>query len=176
MPTVAVVKEAEANRDRANDEYERYRQANENARKRGSASTPFTERDVESRRLTWLATEATVSRAEASSEQARLAYKSEIDGVNTTVARLEADLRKSEYDLAQTQVRAPSDGHVTAMTLRKGQRVGNLPIRSWMAFLPERQRGVVVAIPQTRLRHVEVGQSAEVTFAVLPGKIVQTKV
>ena len=174
--SLAAVKEAEANRDRANDEYERYRQANENARKRGSASTPFTEREVESRRLTWLATEATVSRAEASSEQARLAYKSEIDGVNTTVARLEADLRKAEYDLAQTQVRAPSDGHVTAMTLRKGQRVGNLPIRSWMAFLPERQRGVVVAIPQTRLRHVEVGQSAEVTFAVLPGKIVPAKV
>ena len=56
--SLAAVKEAEANRDRANDEYERYRQANENARKRVSASTPFTEREVESRRLTWLATEA----------------------------------------------------------------------------------------------------------------------
>lgn len=174
--SLAVVKEAEANRDRAKDDYERFRQANENARKQGNASTPFSEQDVEIRRLTLLATEATVSRAEASSEQARLAYSSEIDGVNTTVARLEADLRKAEFDLAQTQVRAPSDGHVTATTLKPGQRVGNLPIRSWMAFLPKAESVVAVAIPQTRLRHIKVGQSAEVTFAAQPGEIVPAKV
>ena len=91
-------------RDRAKDEYERYRTANENARKQGNASTPFSERDVEQRRLGFVASEASVSRTKASAEQARLAYTSEIDGVNTTVARLEAELRKSEFDLGDLQL------------------------------------------------------------------------
>jgi multidrug resistance efflux pump len=96
--------------------------------------------------------------------------------VNTTVARLEADLRKAEYDLNQTKVRAPADGHVLALTLRPGQRVSNLPLRSWMAFVPHADRRVVVAIPQTRLRHVKVGDISEVTFAFRPGEIAGAKV
>lgn len=174
--TLAAVVEAEANRDRAKDEYDRYRQANENARKSGNASTPFSEQDVEQRRLSFLASEASVSRSKANAEQARLAYKSEIDGVNTTVARLEAELRKAKYDLDQTKVRAPTDGYVLGLTLQPGQRVSNLPLRSWLAFVPLADRRIVVAIPQTRLRHVDEGQMAEVTFAFRPGEIVTARV
>ena len=174
--TLAAVAETEANRDRANDDYDRYRTANERAQKSGNRSTPFSEQDVEQRRLTLVAAEASVTRAKANAEQARLAYETEIDGVNTTVARLEADLRKARYDLKNTKVRAPSDGHVLALTLQPGQRVSNLPLRSWVAFVPKVERSVVVAIPQTRLRHVKVGQSAEVTFAVRPGEIDTAKV
>jgi len=173
---LAAVVEAEANRTRAKDEYERYRVANEKASKRGNASTPFSELDVEQRRLTYLASDATVQRANANAEQARLAYKSEIDGVNTTVARLEAQLRKSEYELEQTQVRAPADGYVMGLTLQTGQRVSNLPLRSWMAFIPVINRRIAVAIPQTRIRHVRAGQEAEVAFAFLPGEILTARV
>ncbi|MGB5215317.1 MAG: biotin/lipoyl-binding protein [Anderseniella sp.] len=173
---LAAVVEAEANRNLTKDEYDRYRLANENARKQGNASTPFSEKDVEQRRLTFLASEASVSRAKANAEQARLAYTSEINGVNTTVARLEADLRKSEYELEQTQVRAPAEGFVLGLSLQPGQRVSNLPLRSWMAFVPVANRRIVVAIPQTRLRHVNEGQMAEVTFAFLPGEVVTARV
>ena len=173
---LAAVVETEANSNLAKDEYDRYRLANENARKAGNASTPFSEKDVEQRRLTFLASEASVSRAKANAEQARLAYTSEINGVNTTVARLEADLRKSEYELEQTHVRAPADGYVLGLTLQPGQRVSNLPLRSWMAFVPLADRRIVVAIPQTRLRHVSEGQMAEVTFAFRPGEIVTGRV
>lgn len=172
----ATVKEAVANRDRALDDYDRFRTANENAIAAGSQSTPFSESDVEQRRLTYLATEASVGRAEANAEQARLAYASEIDGVNTTVARLEAELRKAEFDLRETEVRAPTDGYVLALTLRPGQRVSNLPLRSWMAFAPVTTGRVVVAIPQTRVRFVEPGQPAEVTFAYRPGQIFDARV
>lgn len=173
---LATVVEAEANRNRAKDEYDRYREANDNARKRGNASTPFSEKDVEQRRLNFLAFEASLSRANANAEQARLAYKSEINGVNTTVARLEAELRKSEYELEQTQVRAPAEGYVLGLTLQTGQRVSNLPLRSWMAFVPVTDRRIAVAIPQTRIRHVRSGQEAEVTFAFLPGEVVTARV
>lgn len=163
--------EAMANRDRAKDDFDRFRIANENAVAAGQRSTPFSESDVEQRRLTYLATEASVVRAEANAEQARLAYASEIDGVNTTVARLEAELRQAEFDLRETVVRAPVDGYVLALTLRPGQRVSNLPLRSWMAFAPVSTGRVVVAVPQTRVRFVMPEQAAEITFAYRPGAI-----
>lgn len=169
----AAVAEAEANRDRAKDEYDRFRSGNENARQRGNAP-PFSEIDVEQRRLLiYVSAEAGVDRAQANAEQARLAYESEIDGVNTTVARLEADLRKAKFDLDQTIVRAPTDGYPVGVTLKPGQRVAQLPLRTWLAFVPLADRKVVVAIPQTQLRHVKPGQPAEVTFAYQPGKIYQ---
>ncbi|WP_420338431.1 HlyD family secretion protein [Roseibium sp.] len=172
----ASVAEAEALRDRSQDDFQRYQQANANAVAAGATSTPFSESDVEQRRLTYLASEASLDRAKASENQALLAFNSEIDGVNTSVARLEADLRKAEFDLEQTSVRAPTDGVVLALTLRPGQRVANLPLRSWMAFAPISSRRVVAAIPQTRMRFVEPGQTAEVTFSVRPGKIYSAEV
>ena len=48
------------------------------------------------------AAEAALASAQAAAEQARLAFESQIDGVNTTVARLQAELREAEYDLAST--------------------------------------------------------------------------
>lgn len=172
----AAVKEAEALRDRAKDDYDRFRTANENAEKSGQRSTPFSASDVEQRRLTFLASEATVLRTLAAAEQANLAYASEINGVNTTVARIEAELRKAEFDLRETTVRAPDVGYVAALTLQVGQRVSNLPLRSWMAFIPLAQRRIVVSIPQTRLRFVDAGQPVDITFAFWPGQIFSGKV
>jgi multidrug resistance efflux pump len=173
---LAAVNEAEANRDVAKDEYDRYRLGNENARTRSNATAPFSERDVEQRRLALLASEASLSRAQANAEQARLAYTSQIDGINTNVARLEAELRKAEYELEQTQVRAPVDGFVLGLSLQIGQRVSNLPLRSWLAFVPYADRRIVVAIPQPRVRHIKKGQTAEVTFAFQPGQILTAQV
>lgn len=167
----AAVAEAEALRDRSKDEFERLQTANESARAAGNRSLAFSESDVEQRRLTYVASEASLSRALATQEQARLAYTSNIDGVNTTVARLEAELRRAEFNLEQTIVRAPSNGFVVSLTLQPGQRVANLPLRSWMAFVPFEQRRLVVAVPQSRLRFVHPGQQAEVTFAHFPGEI-----
>ncbi|WP_051645474.1 efflux RND transporter periplasmic adaptor subunit [Labrenzia sp. DG1229] len=172
----ASVREATALRDRSKDEYDRFRKANDNARTAGSTSLPFTESDVENRRLTYIAAEAAVSRAIATSEQAKIAYRTEIDGVNTTVARLEAELRKAEYDLDQTTVRAPADGYVVGLTLRPGQRVANFPLRSWMAFAPVEANRIVVALPQSRIRNVKPGQLVEISFAYRPGRIYSASV
>lgn len=167
---MAAVAEAKASRDRAKDEYVRLRTANENAQS-GNRPLPFPEAEVERRRLDFNAAEAGVSRAEATAQQARLAYESEIDGVNTAVARFKAELRLAKFNLEQTAVRAPYDGYLIGVTLRPGQRVAQLPLRSWLAFAPIEDSRVVMAIPQTQLRHVKSGQPAEVTFAHLPGQI-----
>jgi len=80
-------------------------------------------------------------------------------------------LAAAQYDLDQTTVRAPSKGHVAYLTLRPGQRVANLPLRSWMAFVDHEKSEIVVTINQYALRHVQPGQNAEVTLKIYPGKV-----
>ena len=46
--------------------------------------------------------------------------EAEIDGVNPTVARFQAELRSAEFDLHETTVTAPTDGYVTQLFLRPG--------------------------------------------------------
>jgi multidrug resistance efflux pump len=62
-------------------------------------------------------------------DRARLAYGSSIDGVNTTVARVSAELRDAQYDLEQTTVLAPTAGFVTQVSLRPGMYVSPAPLR-----------------------------------------------
>lgn len=90
-------------------------------------------------------------------------YRAELDSLN-------AQLLSARWDLDNTVVRAPADGHVVALTLRPGQRVANLPLRSWVAFV-ENASELVVGVPQSRLRYVEPGQEVEVVLRMFPGQI-----
>jgi multidrug resistance efflux pump len=92
------------------------------------------------------------------------------------VASLEAQLEAAQWELDQTDVLAPSDGYVVGLSLRPGQRVGNLPIRSWMAYVDSGLSRFAVGIPQTRLRHVQKGQEAEVVLKLFPGRTFTAKV
>ena len=86
------------------------------------------------------------------------------------VASLEAQLEAAQWELDQTNVLAPSDGYVVGLRLRPGQRVGNLPIRSWMTYMDYGLSRLAVGIPQTRLRHVQQGQEVEVVLRLFPGQ------
>ena len=168
----AAVEEARATRDRAKDEYDRYRTANENARASGRAdAAPFTERDVEQRRLTYVASEAGLKRTQAAEKQARLAANSEIDGVNTTVARLRAEVEKAAFDLEQTTVRAPSDGYAAYVALRPGQRVLTFPLQPAMTYIDTSQTVIVAQIGQIYQRNIEAGQPVELAFKTRAGTI-----
>ena len=50
------------------------------------------------------ASKQTVAAAKADEEKARLAYTSNIEGINTSVAKLSAELSDAEFDLDQTTV------------------------------------------------------------------------
>ena len=50
------------------------------------------------------ASKQTVAAAKADEEKARLAYTSNIEGINTSVAKLSAELSDVEFDLDQTTV------------------------------------------------------------------------
>jgi RND family efflux transporter MFP subunit len=85
------------------------------------------------------------------------------------VDQLKAQLDGAKWNLDKTTVRAPADGYVTNLALRKGARVtAQSPV---MAFIDTSATIFAVAIPQINARYVETGQPVEVTFKILPGTV-----
>jgi len=116
--------------------------------------------------------------ARAEEERARLAFSSNIEGVNTTVARLRAELGDAEYDLEQTITRAPSTGFVTQVALRPGVYVVPAPLRPVMVFVNTdvRDQELGAAFQQNALQRVKAGDEAEVAFDAVPGRVFKGKV
>jgi multidrug resistance efflux pump len=120
----------------------------------------------------------TVVGAKADEERARLAYSSNIDGINTTVARLTAELADAQYDLDQTVTRAPSAGFVTQVALRPGMYVVPAPLRPVMVFVntDERDKVLTAAFQENALQRVVANNEAEVLFPAVPGRVFKGKV
>ena len=114
--------------------------------------------------------------SEAAAESAKLAYESEISGVNTTVARLQAELGEAQYNLDQTVVRAPGPGYVTQMALRPGMYVVPAPLRPVMVFVHKDDQKLAAGFQQNALQRIRTGDEAEVAFDAIPGKVFKAKV
>jgi RND family efflux transporter MFP subunit len=89
---------------------------------------------------------------------------------------LKAKLDGAQWNLDKTVVRAPADGYVTNLTLRKGARVANMPLSPVMAFIDTAETIIGVEIPQIDARYIEPGQPVEVTFKFMPGAVYTGKV
>lgn len=88
--------------------------------------------------------------------------------------QLKAELDGAKWNLDKTTVRAPTDGYVTNLALRKGARVnGQSPV---MAFIDTGETILGAEISQNDARYIEAGQPVEVTFKMLPGTIFTGKV
>jgi multidrug resistance efflux pump len=120
----------------------------------------------------------TVVGARAEEERARLAYSSNIEGVNTTVARLQAELGDAQFDLDQIITRAPGNGFVTQLALRPGMYVVPIPLRPAMVFVntDKRDQELTGAFQQNALQRVKAGDEAEVAFDAVPGRVFKGKV
>jgi len=90
--------------------------------------------------------------------------------------QLKAQLDGARWNLDKTVVRAPADGYVTNLALRKGARVANLPLSPVMAFIDTSGTIIGVEIAQIDARYIEPGQPVEVTFKFLPGRVFAGKV
>jgi multidrug resistance efflux pump len=100
----------------------------------------------------------------------------DVDIYQAEVHSSSAQLRNARWELDRTVVKAPGDGKVVALSLRPGQRVANLPLRSWVAFVEDDAYRLAVGIPQSRLRYVESGQKAEVVLRIYPGRTLNATV
>jgi multidrug resistance efflux pump len=116
--------------------------------------------------------------ARAEEERARLAYSSDIGGVNTTVARLQAELSDAQFDLDQTVTRAMGPGFVTQVSLRPGMYAIPAQIRTSMFFVntDKGDQELAAAFQQNSLQRVKAGDKAEVAFDAVPGRIFNGKV
>ncbi len=116
--------------------------------------------------------------SQAAEERARLAFTSDIAGVNTNVARLRAELQDAEYDLDQTIVRAPTSGFVTQVSLRPGMYTVSMPLRPVMIFVHDKasDKTLAAAFQQNALQRVRAGDTAEVLFEAVPGRVFKAKV
>jgi multidrug resistance efflux pump len=120
----------------------------------------------------------TLAGAKAEEERARLAYSSNIEGVNTTVARLTAELADAQWDLDQTVTRAPGPGFVTQVALRPGVYVVPAPLQPVMVFVntDDKDQALGAAFQQNSLQRVRAGDEAEVAFDAVPGRVFKGKV
>jgi RND family efflux transporter MFP subunit len=92
------------------------------------------------------------------------------------VDQLRAQLDGAKWNLDKTVVRAPADGYVTNLALRKGARVTSLPLTPVMAFIDTADTIIGVEIAQNEARYVRPEQRVEATFKFMPGKVYGGKV
>jgi multidrug resistance efflux pump len=124
------------------------------------------------------ASKQTLAAAKAEEERARLAYVSNVDGVNTAVARLTAELADAQYDLDQTVTVAPSAGFVTQVALRPGVYVVPAPLQPAMVFISAEGQNseLAAAFQQNALQRVKAGDEAEIAFDAVPGRVFKGRV
>ena len=87
------------------------------------------------------------------------------------VEQLKAQIEGARWNLEKTVVRAPADGFVTNLALRKGARVSSLPLSPVMAFIDTSDTLIGVEVAQIDSRYIRPGQPVELTFKFLPGEI-----
>jgi RND family efflux transporter MFP subunit len=100
----------------------------------------------------------------------------DVEQRQSEVDQLSGQLEGAQWNLDKTVVRAPADGYVTNLALRKGARVANLPLSPVMAFIDTSSTIIGVEINQNDARYIAPGQEAEVTFKFAPGQIYKGKV
>jgi multidrug resistance efflux pump len=135
------------------------------------ANTQFQAQDRQNQYETAL---AQLNVAKASQQSARLALDSEIGGVNTTVAQIQAQLDDTNWELSQTTVRAPADGDVTAVALSVGDRA--LRARSAMSFIVGSEITLVGLFAQNSFQTVKEGAPVDIVFDNVPGRVYHAKI
>jgi RND family efflux transporter MFP subunit len=100
----------------------------------------------------------------------------DVEQRQSEVDQLSGQLEGAQWNLDKTIVRAPSDGYVTNVALRKGARVANLPLSPVMAFIDTSNTLIGVEIDQIDARYVAPSQEVEVTFKFVPGHVYTGKV
>ena len=100
----------------------------------------------------------------------------DVEQRQSEVDQFKGQLEAAQWNLDKTTVRAPADGYVTNLALRKGARVANLPLAPVMAFIDTSNTIIGVEINQIDARFIVPGQEVEATFKFAPGQICTGKV
>ena len=157
-----------ADRDGARDVFERQQKL--------LASGAVAQAQFERAKTNLAAAEATAQSAKAEADRALLAAEAVVQGVNTDVARLQAELDTAKFDLEQSVVRAPTDGTVQQNFLRRGMFAASMPLRPVMIFLHDEKPKFTAAFLQNSAQRIEEGSEAEFILPAVPGRFFKGKV
>jgi multidrug resistance efflux pump len=122
------------------------------------------------------AAEATAQSAKSEADRALLEAEAVVQGVNTDVARLQAELDTAKFNLEQSVVRAPTDGTVEQNFLRPGMYAASMPLRPVMIFMHTEKPKFVAAFLQNSAQRIEQGSDAEFILPAVPGRFFKGKV
>ena len=117
------------------------------------------------------ADDAAIKEAQAEEVRARLRYTSEIGGVNTTVAAIQAELDQANYYLANTLMVAPEDGTIINLQVRPGMVSGDIRYGAIASFIADADRYLLANYFQENLKYVKPGQPVEIALDLYPGQI-----
>jgi len=107
--------------------------------------------------------------AKAAQLNAKLAMDSEIGGVNTAVAQIQAQLEDAKWQLDQATIRAPGNGYVTAMALAVGDRA--TAARSVMSFIITDEITLIGMFSPNGFQTIKPGAAVKLVFDNDPGRI-----
>ena len=93
------------------------------------------------------------------------------DAVTAQVDTISSQLAEAKFNLANTVVKAPTDGYATQIALRPGVRAVNIPLRPAMIFVNKESMVHVGWFRQNSLLRLKEGYEAEVAFDGIPGKV-----
>lgn len=162
---IANTQHVTAERDRLFEDYQRYLAGSR------AKVNPFSERDIDNARQNFLAQDALVKSSLAEQAQIKSQLDSVVNGEQSQIVSLRAQLAEARYNLDQTVVRAPSNGYVTQVLIRPGTYAAALPLRPVMIFIPEQKRQIIAQFRQNSLLRLQPGDEAEVVFTALPGQV-----
>jgi multidrug resistance efflux pump len=104
------------------------------------------------------------------------AAQAQYEALAGSVGSLEAQLDQAKWNLEEATVHAPSNGVVTNLTLRPGQVASKLVGQPVMSFVSDEASRLVATFPPNVLRHIRVGDPAEIALDRHPGKILKARV
>ena len=120
--------------------------------------------------------EAGIKEAQGELQRARLNYESQINGVNTSVATVQAELDLARYYLDNTLMVAPADGYVINLQVRPGMVSGIVRFGAIASFIVDEDRYLLARFFQENLKYVKEGQPVEAAIDLYPGQIFTGKV
>jgi multidrug resistance efflux pump len=96
----------------------------------------------------------------------QFASPKDVERIQASVDSFTAQLLKAQFNLAETDVRAESDGYAAQVRLRAGALAVPMPMRPLMTFVNDKDRFLLGGFQQNPLQNIKPGFKAEVIFFI----------